>query len=250
MIKLITIDFWNTLFDSGNGIERNAYRYRTVINEIDKHGIMIKQDEFIKAMQASWAYFDNIWKFESRTPSPNDTVEFFWNFLKIPYDEEAIKRVSDEFGDCILKYPPNLIDGVPESLEKLSKKFDLAIVSDTGFSLGSSLRKLMQNKGIYDYFKAFSFSDETGVSKPHEKAFKTILNQLNYEPHEAIHIGDIEETDIKGAKKLGMGAIRFSGDKTSRFNIDEKVDTQADAFFYSWEEIVSYIEKKTEDTRF
>lgn len=249
MIKLITIDFWNTLFDSGNGIERNAYRYRTVINEIDKHGIMVKQDEFIKAMQASWAYFDNIWRVESRTPSPNDTVEYFWNFLNIPYDEEAIKRVAEEFGECILKYPPNLITGVQDSLNKLSHQFDLAIVSDTGFSLGTSLRKLMKSKGIYDYFKAFSFSDETGVSKPHEKAFWTVLNKLGYKPQEAIHIGDIEETDIIGAKNLGMRAIRFSGDDSSRF-INDTIETKADAFLYSWEDIVSYIFEKTEYTRY
>jgi FMN phosphatase YigB (HAD superfamily) len=51
-LKLVTIDFWNTLYDSSNGTNRNAARQRALINEIDKYDRLVKQEEFEKAMQA------------------------------------------------------------------------------------------------------------------------------------------------------------------------------------------------------
>ena len=38
-----------------------------------------------------------------------------------------------------------------------------------------------------------------------------ILHDLNIGPEEAVHIGDLEHTDIAGAKRIGMKAIKFIG---------------------------------------
>lgn len=241
-LKAITIDFWNTLFDSSYGLERNSYRQRALIKEIDKYGIVIKKEKFNEAMHSSWLFFDNIWKNEYRTPTPLETVDHFWKFLELPYNLESMEVVVREFADCVLTYPPKLLPGVRESLEILNKKFDLAIVSDTGFTPGSVLKKLLEQENIFDYFKAFSFSDETGVSKPHEKAFLHALGELGFNPEEALHIGDIEKTDITGAKRLGMKAIRYCGDETAFVSKGNSKETEADAESCSWHEIVEMID--------
>lgn len=240
-IKLITIDFWNTMFDSSNGQLRNAVRLRTLVNEIDKFGRLVKQDEFETALKATWENFNSLWKNKMRTPLPVESVTFFWNFLKLPYNEESLNIVVKSFAESILEYPPKLIDGVRESLEILSNKYKLGVVSDTGFSPGTILKQLLINENIFEYFSAFSFSDETGVSKPHPDAFLTILNKTGHKPEEAVHIGDIEDTDIKGAKNLGMKAIKFIGDNTSLHD-DKLKPTVADFEANSWEEIISFID--------
>jgi putative hydrolase of the HAD superfamily len=240
-IKAVTIDFWNTLFDNSNGIQRNAIRQKALISEIDKYGLVIKQDEFAGAMSASWEYFNKIWKNESRTPMPIDTATFFWNYLKLPDDKAAIDSIVKVFGESILDHPPALMPGVEEALKKLSSDFKLGLVSDTGFSPGIVLRQLLKNVGIYDAFSSFSFSDETMVSKPHEKAFNKVLNELQIEPANAIHIGDIEDTDIRGAKNLGMLAIRFTGDPSAALTINNSPETLADMRADNWEEIVKGI---------
>ncbi|TAL70653.1 MAG: HAD family hydrolase [Bacteroidetes bacterium] len=240
-LKVLTIDFWNTLFDSSGGTERNNYRLAAFIKEADKYGIQFKADDFNEAIKKSWEYFNNIWKNDMRTPSPYESAEFFWKNLKLPYDKDSIKTLSEEFGNAILVNPPKLIEGVKDSLEILSKKFKLGIVSDTGFSPGTVLRKLLEKNSIISYFDAFSFSNETGVSKPHPIAFMTVLNNFGCNPEEALHIGDIEQTDIEGAKKLGMKAIRFKGDTSYPLTPEREEFTIADAEAESWSEIVELI---------
>lgn len=240
-LKVITIDFWNTLYDSSNGLNRNAARQRSLINEIDKYERLIKQDEFETAMQASWEYFNNIWKNEHKTPSPKDTVKFFWKYLELPEDDEAVTNVASRFEEAILSSPPALNEGVKEALSELSTKFDLAIISDTGFSPGHTLRKVLQKDEIFDYFKAFSFSDETGVSKPHKKAYEHILDHFACDPSLALHIGDIERTDVIGAKNMGMHAIRYSGDKTATMAKENPRITLADAEIDNWKGITDKI---------
>jgi FMN phosphatase YigB (HAD superfamily) len=49
--------------------------------------------------------------------------------------------------------------------------------------------------------------------------------------HRVVHVGDLEQTDIKGARSLGMAAIRFDGVRTPE---DCKSCTMADAAVPSW----------------
>jgi FMN phosphatase YigB (HAD superfamily) len=60
------------------------------------------------------------------------------------------------------------------------------------------------------YFSALTFSDETGFPKPDERMFLGTLAQLDAEPADAAHIGDTARTDIAGAQRLGMVAVRFA----------------------------------------
>lgn len=240
-LKLVTIDFWNTIFDSSNGEKRNDYRIGELKFEMAKAGLDISDGELSSVMEKSWEHFNRIWKEEQRTPGVFETQEFFRAQLDFPKDKLTIERLAHCFAESILYYPPKPVDGVAEAIQTLSKDFLLAVVSDTGFSPGKVLRRLMQEFELLNYFSAFSFSDETGVAKPHPKAFKVILDELGVMPHEALHIGDIEYTDIVGAKNMGMKAIRFTGDTTAFLNLNNSNDTLADFEADSWEKIVTYI---------
>ncbi len=240
-IKLITIDFWNTLFDASNGTARNEYRVSEMKNEISRLGILINDDEYQSIMEESWEYFNDIWKNQLRTPTAEESVKFFTKRLELPENTDAVKHILKVFAESILYYPPKLIDGVKNALEELSRDYTLAIVSDTGFSPGSILRRLMYENDVLNYFSAFSFSDETKVAKPHSKAFTTILEHFDIKPAQALHVGDIEDTDIKGAKSLGMSAVRFNGDPTAFLNLNNSNETAADFMSDSWNDIVEYI---------
>ncbi len=242
MIKAVTIDFWNTLFDSSNGKARNDMRMKTLLEQIDKHGIWIKQDEFDKAMKASWGFFNEIWRSQMRTPSALETVQFFWKYLDLPHDENGISIVAESFSSSLLEHPPAPIEGAKDIVGQLADKYKLGMISDTGFSPGTVLRQILNNNGILKFFEVFSFSDETGVAKPNERAFSTAVYGLRTKPDETVHIGDIEDTDVKGAKYFGMKAIRFSGDKTGVFVKENPKLTMADAEVYSWDEVPEILE--------
>lgn len=242
IMKLITIDFWNTIYDSSGGKVRNDFRLRKLVESLDQNGIAIKNDEFDRAIKASWAFFNSIWKNEHRTPAPVETVKYFFEYLKMPADESRVNKVAYDFGISIIEHPPCLVEGVKNAIETLQKQYKLAIISDTGFSTGKMLRKLLEKDDIIQYFAAFSFSDETGVSKPHKIAFDKILNELKILPTEALHIGDIEATDIIGAKNIGMKAIRFSGDPTAKLTAENPKVSIADFEAFSWQDILDYLD--------
>jgi len=241
-IKVITIDFWNTLFDSKNGNERNQYRNKILKDHFEELGFNFTDGEYENAMKASWEYFSKIWQNDMRTPLSSELVEYYFKKMGVEADLERIDEIAFTFEESIIKFKPDLLPGVKENLDILKSKYKLAIVSDTGFSPGKVLRVLLNHYGIFDHFSAFSFSDETGVSKPHKKAFQHVLDQLAYFPNEAIHIGDIEKTDVIGAKGIGMKAILFSGDKNSFFYKQQKGKSIADAEVGSWDEIPTLID--------
>ncbi len=242
-LKVITIDFWNTLFDSSNGINRNKLRKLAILKEIEQYQIEFTDEIFDKALKESWEFFNNIWMNEQRTPKSLDTIEFFWNSIGLSHNPGAIERIDRVFAESSLDYPPALMEGAKEALPLLAEKYKLAIVSDTGFTPGVLLRVLLEKNDILQYFSSFSFSDETGVSKPHKNAFLKVLNELNTAPNDALHIGDIEKTDVIGAKQIDMYAIRFTGDSTAVLNKINTKTTLADFELSHWNNIVETINK-------
>lgn len=241
-LKLITIDFWNTIFDSSQGIERNNFRRESMLAAAKQLSIEIDNNDFDMAVKESWDYFNRIWIEEFRTPDAYELVKFIWKKFNIPEDDDLINKVVKDFAETVYWYPPALMSGIREALDILEKKYTLCIVSDTGLSPGTVLRSMLNTESILHYFQAFSFSDETGTSKPHPKAFLTVLDKFNCSPEQALHIGDIEYTDIKGAKSLGMKAIKFTGDETSFLSMRHKDETAADFTAGSWSEILKIID--------
>jgi len=236
-IQVITIDFWNTLFDSSNGINRNAVRQHVFAGEVAKLDVSVSKEDFHSAIQASWEFFNNIWVNQQRTPECYETIEYLWSYLKLPYLPESISTVAKSFSESILDYPPKQMDGVSEVLKSLKQNgYKIGLISDTGFTPGLILKQVMNNAGLLEYFDSFSFSDETGVSKPNPNAFTTITDGFGVAPQQALHIGDIEKTDIVGAKQLGMKAIRFSGDETAVLSKNNPKVSAADAEIVHWNE--------------
>ena len=168
-------------------------------------------------------------------------LSFFGNIQVHQLMKKSIEVVTNAFEDSVLVHKPKLIPDVEDVLKELSKNFKLAIISDTGFSPGSILKQLMLDDGIDKYFSAFSFSNETGYSKPNKTAFMFAIKQLNGDVKQSTHIGDIEHTDVLGAKQLGMNAIRFTGSATEYTSSVNSKKTDADFSSASWNEIYDYI---------
>ncbi len=240
-IKLITIDYWNTIFDSTGGKERNSQRKNEIYKLIKSSDLDEGSIDFDQTIRYGWEYFNNIWKNENRTPSTQEMVEQIFDLLKLDKNKELIDKLVKIFSESVLEYPPNLLRGAYEVINKLEAEYKLAIISDTGFSPGNILRVLLNDNRILHLFSAFSFSDETGVSKPHPKAFMKILDELNIKPEEAIHIGDIERTDIIGAKSIGMKAIKYNGEPFYTNSLNDSKTTIADFETSDWNEIYHYI---------
>ena len=240
-VRVITIDFWNTLVDSSNGEGRNRHRAEVLIAEAKRLGVDLTYDQVKLAGQNAWAFFRQVWLEEVRTPLTHEMVDHIWQELGLPENPEAQARVEEVYKKGILDHPPAVLPGVAEALPHLAEHFTLGIVSDTAISSGEILKEVLDNAGLLQYSSHFSFSDATRVAKPHPKAYTTILEPAAVGPTEALHIGDIERTDVAGARDLDMFAILYAGDHGNSVVKSDITATRAHIVAHHWDEIVQAI---------
>lgn len=239
-IAFVTIDFWQTLYDSSNGTGRNDARRKALLHVITEEQGPQDRAAFDAAYDGLWEYFDHHWLGAQRTPTSEEMVGEVLRRLNISLSHAAVREVVEEFEEGILRHPPSLLPNVREGLEFLATGRKLALISDTAFSPGSVLRKLMERDGIAEYFEAFIFSNETGFSKPHPEAFLRALAGIGGRPDHALHIGDIERTDIRGARGAGMRAVLYrSPDHQHKYAEDL---TEADATMEDWQDIAKVLD--------
>ena len=197
-----------------------------------------------EAFRVSYAEFERRWYGEQRTMTASESVQVLWEHLQLDVPREWHDEVVRKVELSILDGIPGLLPGVADVLPLLAKTYRIALISDTAMSPGSVLRSVLERHGVAGYFDAMVFSDETGVSKPHPLAFETALSRLGVDVAHAVHIGDIERTDIAGAKAFGMRAILFRGDETGRYHNEQDTDeTAADAIAHSWHEVKTLLDR-------
>lgn len=101
-------------------------------------------------------------------------------------------------------------DSVP-LLEKLSNDgFVMALVSNAPPDTGRAVDAL----GLSHYLKTVVISGVVGFSKPHPEIFRIALRRSGVEPGETIHIGDLYESDVVGARSAGIGGILIDREGT------------------------------------
>ena len=105
--------------------------------------------------------------------------------------------------------PPRPAPGAMEVVQALYGKVKLGLICDTGITLGHDLYGIMEADGLAQLFDHFTFSDQTGTTKPELRQFSHALYRLDCPPESAVHVGDLEATDIAGAKQAGMRAVRI-----------------------------------------
>ncbi|MEW6212050.1 MAG: HAD family hydrolase [Acidobacteriota bacterium] len=222
-IKAISIDFWNTLFtEPAGGFEFYKERRRLLLRGAVSEALTDEQIE--NAFKRESGLHHSIWIEEHRTLAASERVRRVLAYLDVALPQDAMTHLTHSFEEGILERPPVLIEGVREAVEHLASRYRLGIISDVGYSPGRVLRRVLKDAGLLDHFDSMIFSDEAGRSKPHREVFERTSDALGAAPAEMVHIGDLEHTDIVGAKRAGYRAIRFTGATP----MPEGEETQAD----------------------
>jgi len=215
MIKAITFDLWDTVFiDNSDEPKRKAAgrptkaveRRRLVKQFIDKYH-QISQDVVNTAYDTQDAAFKKAWHDLHITWTVKERLEIVLEGLGTTLPEDEFMELVRLHEEMELEFRPDFIPGVHNAIKTLHKKYKLGVISDAIFSPGRSLRKLLEDEGLLQYFSTFIFSDEVGCSKPAECVFYAAQESLEVEFNEIVHIGDREHNDIIGPKQVGMHAI-------------------------------------------
>ena len=246
MIRAVTIDFWNTIVEPGDGALRRAARVDAVMRAASDFGRDLMEVDAVRAIDSVYPIFEKIWFSEQRTLTPAECVAIVWDQLNMLMPAFLHERTVSVFERSILIDPPPLLPEAYAVIHELGRCCKLAVISDTSITPGAVLREILARYGLETAFTHFVFSDETGVAKPHERAFRSALAALGVDPQETVHVGDIERTDIIGAKNVGMKAILFRGKKNNSYQKDG-ASTQADAVAESWNEVLGIISAWNEE---
>jgi putative hydrolase of the HAD superfamily len=137
------------------------------------------------------------------------------------FDVGKIKAILIDLGDTLIYEDPTedkkiteaeiiLIDHAKEVLKELKERgYKIALVSNTYYSGDEEVTRVLDKVGLVKYFDAIVTSLTFGKNKPDPNIFLYALKKINAAPEEAVMIGNRIETDIKGAKCVGMKAIHF-----------------------------------------
>jgi len=132
-------------------------------------------------------------------------------YLNIRISDEHVNQIADYFCSLIFREPPEEIKEIKGQIPYLAEKFPLGLISDTGYITGKYIRQFLQREDLLKYFQSFMFSDEQPNSKPHRSTFEKTAANLNVPLNRLIHVGDLERTDIAGARNSGCLCIKYTG---------------------------------------
>lgn len=215
-LNAITFDLWATLLS--NPAQGGPARHRCRVDAL--HAALVARGETIararieQLMIDEWRHYNDVWSREQRTLLNAERLAWMLEALdQAALDDATRDAVCTAFDDSLWHGPPTLWPGAAQALRELrARGLRLGVVSDTSYSTGRTLRRLLAQEGVLELFEphAMVFSDEFGASKPRPELFARSLAALRVEqPAHAAHLGDNPATDIRGANAAGMLSVLF-----------------------------------------
>lgn len=209
----VTLDYWDTLYEGGPLPERLHYHREILGDFLAEAGHPgITPEQFMAARAAGSEEAVRWWRDDQRGFSPEDVLRAILRHIGVerPRGCELVARAVARGEEALDRHPPTLLAGAADTVRALREAgMRLAIVSDTGFTTGAAQNRVLARDGLLDHFDATVYSDECGHAKPRPEPYRLALAALGVAPEDALHVGDLEETDVKGALSLGMRAVRL-----------------------------------------
>lgn len=218
MLDTVTFDLWNTLL-SNTPQDYQKYRLKRVeklTKVFQQNGREIESDHLLDAYHKGFEKCKETWR-RNLDISTEEQLKIMFDFLEderlkgIP--QNLISHLVEAYVSPILEDPPNLIDGAEEVLTKVKKKgYKVGLICNTGTTPGKTIRVLLERLGMMKYFNVTTFSNELKIRKPDPRIFLHTLAQLKSQPQSSLHVGDLIDVDILGAKNVGMVSVHFNPD--------------------------------------
>ena len=242
-MKAVTLDFWDTLYDSENLPERLAFRRDAIRALLAEYGVELADREVMQLYIESARAADRWWSEEHRGYTTTDRLHWMLERAGArPRPEcEHVAAACQAVDQALLRYPPPLLPGAADALRALAARVPLAIVSDTGFASGRAQDALLEQDGLLDLFRATVYSMDIGHAKPRPEPFAAAVQALGVSAaSDVVHVGDSERTDVGGALAAGLRAIRLDVVRRERHQL---VDSDAEFVATSFDALVEYLTK-------
>jgi putative hydrolase of the HAD superfamily len=236
MLRALTLDYWDTLYDGtteGVRVVRRSAALRALVAALGRE---LADEEWEAVYRASGEEAERWWHAQ-RGYVAADRIRWALGHLGLDCaaDDPRMAAVIRAVDDALLEHPPALLPGAADAVRTLAGAgIPLAIVSDTGFASGAAQSAILARDGLDGCFDAIVYSCDVGHAKPHPVPFRAALDALGAPAREVMHVGDIERTDIAGALAAGMRAARLDVVRRQGPSAAELVAT-------SWDAVVRHV---------
>jgi putative hydrolase of the HAD superfamily len=213
-LKAVTFDFWSTLVDGNLTPERTAARLARLHAAIVGAGHAVSSEELKAAFDFSLERVTSAARESLEDVGPPGRWAELARELGIPEGLIAYEVVEKAYEDITLEPLPDAMPHARAAVEAMRQRgFRLGVICNTGMAGGRVLREVLRRHGLLDLFDVTVFSNEFGMSKPHPSIFVYTLERLGgVAPSEALHVGDIEELDVEGARRAGLWSALYAPD--------------------------------------
>jgi putative hydrolase of the HAD superfamily len=183
MIKIISFDLDGTLV-------KTTYADKVWLEGIP---VVLAKEKRLPLKKAKEHVFN---EYEKIGKNRIEWYDIDWWFNKFELKEKW-QNILEKYRTFIEPYPETL-----ETVERLSKKFDLIIISNAKKDF---IHIQLEETMLKPYFKHVfsSFSDFNEVKKSSD-VYKEIVSFLMIKPNEMIHVGDNKEFDYISPRKIGI----------------------------------------------
>ena len=236
MLRALTLDYWDTLYEGGALPERIALRRTAVGALLGAYGRALPEEQLRLLYEESGREAERWWSEQQRGYTTKDRLRWILERAEVTPREgcEHVSTAADAVDNALLMLPPAMLPGAWQMLRTLHRHFALAVISDTGFASGRAQDRLLEKDAAREFFGATIYSMDVGHAKPRPEIFRHAVETLGVEPHQILHIGDNENTDVRGALAAGFRAIRLDVVRTGG-------PSEAEFVARSYEELTEYV---------
>ncbi|MDE0046209.1 MAG: HAD-IA family hydrolase [bacterium] len=203
MIRLVTFDLDNTLWETDNTIRRAESEMRAVFSRrvpdfsdrFDFHATQALREQVIADTPEI-----------AHDVSRLRTEVLFRAARECGCSEDDARAYAEEAFDVFLdaRHRISYLDGALDLLKTLKPRYILVSLTNGN----ADFLRL----GL-DRFFSFGFTAaDVGAMKPHRAMFDAALEQAGIAASNAVHVGDQPIDDVQGAKDVGMHTIWFNPD--------------------------------------
>lgn len=237
-LRAVTFDFWSTLVDGSFTPERTADRMARLHAAVVGAGHACSVDELTAAFEGALADVSATAAESYADVGPPGRWAAVARSLDIPEGLVPFEVVERAYDDITLEPLPAKMAYIEEALQLVQRSgYRMAVICNTGMAGGRVLREVLRRHGLFEFFDVTVFSNEFGYAKPNPSIFLHTLRELGGDiaPHEALHVGDLEELDVDGARAAGLHSALYAPD------VQGDPDTDADVVVRDWRQFAEQL---------
>jgi putative hydrolase of the HAD superfamily len=236
VLRALTFDYWDTLYEGGALPERVALRRTAVGALLGAYGRALPDAQLRALYEESGREAERWWSEEHRGYRTDERLRWILERAALKPRErcEHLAAAADAVDNALLMLPPAMLGGAWQMLRTLSRQFTLAVISDTGFASGRAQDRLLEKDAARSLFAATIYSMDVGHAKPRPEIFAAAVATLGIPPGEILHVGDNERTDVRGALAAGFRAVRLDVVRSGG-------PSEAEFVARSYEELTDYL---------